>query len=482
MEKADKKENLKEKSVLVYDYGIFTELAASLTKYFGRVYYYVPWQDAFPSSGKQKIGMDFKGLTRVQNFWDYVNEVDLIVSFDTYCGDLVDFLRGLGYRVWGAGAAERLELKRWEMRQNQFFSGMNTQPSLLLKSIDDLELYLQGAEERTKDMFGQTDDEVANKLVDAVFEKYDGFNEDYFVGGKISKLRQEFLTGAKDKFVKSNMRGDIETFAAPNYNDSQSKLNSLFEKLGHRGDAQEVEFVIEDQLEGIEPGFDGIQINGKYLSPTLWGFEKKGKGYIGRVTDYKDLPQFLKEVNAQMQPMFERNSPTASFFSTEVIVDKAGRPFLIDPCVRNPAPIGSAIYSELYLNLGEILYYGAEGKVVEPKLYPANFVAGVSFSSDWANEHELEVEVDPEISRWVKFRMAYSRNDKFYAVPGMDSILSVIGFGDTMEEAVKLVEERMKGVSGYGLGAESKLRQIMAEIEEIEEEKPKNFLEKMTRA
>ncbi len=59
------KHSLKDKSVLVYDFGLFTEMAAALVHDFGVVYYFVPWADAFPSSSKQKIGADFKGLQTV---------------------------------------------------------------------------------------------------------------------------------------------------------------------------------------------------------------------------------------------------------------------------------------------------------------------------------------------------------------------------------------------------------------------------------
>ena len=149
-----KEVNLKNKNVLCYDYGLFTELAASLVPRFKQVFYYIPWQDAFPSSAKQKIGMDFKGLTRVQEFWNYVDEADLIVFFDTYTGDLANYLRRHGKRVFGAGEAEAMELKRWNMRDLQKMKGMPTQNTLKLTSVDDLETYFEGIENQVKKSYG----------------------------------------------------------------------------------------------------------------------------------------------------------------------------------------------------------------------------------------------------------------------------------------------------------------------------------------
>ena len=457
------------KSVLVIDHGIFTELAASLVKDFDNVYYFVNWADAFPSSVKQKIGIDFKGLKRVNSMWDYVDRVDLVVSFDTYFGDLMDYLRTKGYRVWGAGRAEDMELKRWEMRLNQYYEDMPTQATIKLTSIEDLETYLQGIEEQTKEIYGKADPYICDKKWAQLMDKYDGF-EKFYIAGDMDTLKKEFYKGAKKKFVKSNTRGDIETFFAPDYHDSISKINALTDKLGHRGDAAEIEFIIEESHDGYEPGFDGIQIDGEYLSPTLWGFEKKGSGYIGRVCDYADLPEHMQVQNKQMGDILKDFTPTRSFMSTEYIIGQDMKPYLIDPTIRNPAPVGSAIYSELYTNLAEIIYEGAAGHVVTPKMYPCKYVAGFCMESDWAQEHELEVEFPKEIERWVKFRKAYQCNGKYYAMPGFTSVVSVIAFGNSIEQVIKLIDERVKLVKGYELSSNHSLLKIKQMIDKIKED------------
>lgn len=466
-----KTENLKDKTVLCYDLGIFTEMAAALVKDFKKVYYYVPWADAFPSSNKQKIGIDFKGLTRIQNFWEYVDKVDLIVSFDTYSGDLIDYLRDMGYRVWGAGSAEALELKRWEMRKKQFEIGLPTQPTLRLKSIDDMETYFRGIRNEVKDNFGKEDTNLIKSRLKFVMKKYGGFSDEYFVGGDKKTLMKEWIDGAEHKFVKSNVRGDIESFHASNYDSSMSKFRVLKEQFGHRFDAREVEFVIEDKIKGIEPGFDGIQIDGKYLSPTMWGFEVKGGMYLGRVLPYKELPQQVRFLNDTLAKLLASHAPTSSFFSSEFIIAKDEKPYLIDPTVRNPAPVGSAIYSEIYKNLGEIIWNGARGEVVTPKFLDYKYAAGVSIDSSWADEHELEIEIDAGFEKFVKLRKAYMKGKKTYAVSGFSSIGSVIGFGNTIDKAIAHVKENVEHVKAYSidvnLGTFDDIREELTKLKEI---------------
>jgi hypothetical protein len=458
-------ENLKTKTVLVYDYGLFTELAATLLKAFGKVLYFVPWQDDFPSSKKQKIGMDFKGITRVQDFYHHVDEADLIICFDTYTGDLVSWLRKKGKRVWGAGEAESMELERWKMRVAQKQAGLPVQDTLRIKSLDDLILYFKGINRKVEELVGSGDQRASQRIFERLLGKYKGFSGDYWVGKDKNALYREWMEGGKEKFVKANMRGDIESFYVPNYDNALSKFNHLSEQFGHRADAHEIEFVIEEKKDGVEPGFDGIQIDGAYLSPTMYGYERKGAGYVGRVCDYTDLPKPMRALNLGLSGILRKYSPTSSFFSNEFLIGKDRKPYLIDPTVRNPAPVGSAIYCEMIQNLGEILWNGAEGKTT-PVRMAGKYAAGVCLDSEWAKDHELEVEIEPSIKQFVKFRKAYEKNGKFYALPGFTSICSVIAIGNSVDEVIQLVKDRIEKVHAYELSQDtSGLDGVKGEIE-----------------
>jgi len=458
---------LNNKIALVYDYGLFTELAVALKRTgFGRVLYFVPWQDDFPSSMKQKIGMDFDGIERIQNFDDWKDKADIIICFDTYCGDKVKQWRKEGHRVWGAGEAEAMELERWKMRRMQEAIGLPTQMTTRLKSLDDLVVYFQGVKNEVKDLFGVEDKDIAKKRLDYLLKKYKNFSKDYLCGGSLKEVVNDFYNGAKNKYVKANMRGDIESFYAPDYESSLSKFNSLAEKFGHRADSKEVEFVIEAMEKGVEPGFDGIQIDGQYLSPTMYGYEMKGSGYVGRICAYDEMPKPIRDLNDKLSIIFKKFGQTRSFFSTEFIVGKDQKPYLIDPTVRNPAPVGSAIYSEIFENFADIIWNGAEGKIIKP-IMKYKYCAGVNFDSEWGEEHELEVEFPPEMRRWVKFRKAYKKDGKYYSCPGFSSICSVIALGNSVEEVVNQVKERAGKVKAYELQTQTGgLDGVIKEIEE----------------
>lgn len=471
--------SLKDKKALVIDHGMFTEMAAALKNQkngFGEVLYYTPVNHDTLSSVSQKIGLDFKGLTRVNSIWDNIDKVDVVVCFDTYEGDLLSYLRNLGYSVWGGGKAEDLELKRWETRQLQSEIGLPVQQSLKITSLDDLKLYFQGIRNKVREDTGRDDESTSKAIMKRIRDKYEGFSDKYYIGDK-RQLEKEFMEGAKSKYFKANMRGDIESAFAPDYKGTVSKFNALYEKLGHRANADEVEFIVEGTVKGVEPGWDGVQVNGEPLSPSMWGIEHKERGYIGRILDYDKLPEVVRELNGKVLDVIrERYQPSASFMSLEFIIDEARRPFLIDPCIRNASPVPSAIFSELYENLPEIIWNGAHGIPTKPRLKKAKYAAGVSFCSDWAKDHEMEIEYPEDMIDRVKFIRSYSHNGSIYALPGESVVCTAIGFGDTVEEAMKEVRSVADKIKGYQLSTNTGgLDGVLDDIEELEESTGEKF-------
>ncbi|XUM21053.1 hypothetical protein ACRAVF_27200 [Bradyrhizobium oligotrophicum S58] len=105
--------DLSTKSVCVYDYGAFVTLAEYLVGKFGRVFYFCPWQDAYPSSPPRIVGTGIPGVTRIErDIWDYLDEIDLFIFPEVCDGSLQEHLVSLGKRVWGSRSGEELELDR----------------------------------------------------------------------------------------------------------------------------------------------------------------------------------------------------------------------------------------------------------------------------------------------------------------------------------------------------------------------------------
>lgn len=395
-------DDLKTKSVLIYDYGTQIEVALKLAEKFGKVFYYANWPDVSPTSEKYLIGRGLEafGVYKVDYFFDYIDKVDMICVFDTYQQDLVEYLREKGYRVFGAGLAEKLETDRKFGRQVQAAAGLPVQDSRTVIGIKAL----------------------AAEIKD---------------GGNC--------------FVKLNtFRGDIETFYAKDYEKSKIYLDKLAVLLGPRQDS--VEFMLEKKIEGIEPGYDGFIVNGKYSNYCMWGYEKKESGYIGQVVKTVDVPAPIKNVNDKLAEFFGVMK-TRSFFSTEVIVDDKGAGYLIDPTLRCPMTVGTALHLEMWENLVEFIWAAAGGELID--LIPAyKFGCGVSLLSDFAGENWLEIEVDPKVRQFVKFYRMMCADGKYFVVPGDVIGCTVIGLGDSVDEAVNNLKENIKGVSGFQLDSD----------------------------
>jgi hypothetical protein len=277
-------EEVKKMKALVYDFGLCIEHSRALIgDKIDTVYYYVPWQDAFPRFLNALIGRGYEdeGLIRIERFWDYIDKVDLIVVFDTYLGDLVHFLREKGYLVFGAGQEEILENDRYYAKKLQKKLGLPTQD----------------------------------------FERIIGFE----------KLKQ-YLKENKNKVVKLNTyRGSLETFTHIDYKSSEPLLEHLEVELSVAKNY--VEFLVEDFVGVIEPGTDFYVVDGEYPDKVLWGYEKKGSGYVAKIENYDNIPKALKDITDAYKKVFNQYK-ARTFYSTEIRVDEKGRGYLIDNCVR----------------------------------------------------------------------------------------------------------------------------------------------------
>jgi len=412
--------DLFKKTILIYDYGLCISIAQKLGEKFNKVYYYVPWADAFPKSDKALIGdgLQDENVYRITNFWDYVDNVDLICFFDTYNYDIVEYLREHNYRVFGAGLGEMLENDRWYGRTIQNEVGLPTQQTVKIIGIENL---------------------------------------------------KKFLKSNNNKYIKiSRFRGDIETFYHEDYESSKLFLDYLTATVEPKQD--KIEFIVEEVIEGIEPGYDGFVVDGKYPDIAMWGYEMKGTGYVSKVDKYANFPEPIRLVNDKLSEVFERLK-TKSMFSTEIRVNKEGIGYLIDPTVRSAMPVPTAVELEIYDNLPEFIWEASDGNVID--LQPiAKYGAGVSLNSDWASEHWLEIHIkDEEVLPYIKFRRFMKQNNKYYIVPGFSSVCSVIGLGDKISDAVEMVKENVKKISGFELDhSTSGLDNIMELIEKGETE------------
>lgn len=393
--------DLTNKTIFVRDYGLFASWAQKLTQYFGRVLYYCPYKSGFPRSQQYAIGTGLKGVERVTDFWDHVQETDVFFFPDVYDGDLQEHLRSEGYPVWGAGKAEELELMRWQTK-------------LFIKK--DLHLPVQPVER--------------------------------IIG--VEALR-EYLMETHDKYVKiSLLRGDFETFRHDNYDLSKPILDDVESKLGPYAESKE--FIVEDAIDNaVEVGYDGFTVDGAYPDPSMFGYEIKDVAYIGVVRSYAQLPRQVKEVNQKLSPAFAHYG-YRGFWSSEIRVPPDGKPYLTDPCCRAGSP-PSELYQEMFDNWGDIIWSGAHGELVPPK--PAGkYGVEVLIHSQWADQHWQAVYVEPEARPWVKLRNLCQVGETLYVAPqvvGLPEIGAIVAVDDSLLGAIKKVKSYCEMVTGYSI-------------------------------
>lgn len=393
--------DLRKKTVLVYDYGQFVELALTLSKYFGRVLYFAPWTaGGCPTSRILRVGDGFDGIERVDEIWPHLGDVDLVVFPDVYEAGLQDYLVSLGKKVWGCRDGAELELDRAAAKDIAKARGIDIAPYAVVTGFDAL---------------------------------------------------REHLKTHKDQWVKidAKTRGDMETFHSPDYDAIEERLDQLAHALGAK--KKVMKFIVEQGIpDAVEVGYDGYTIDGQFPRGALIGVETKCEAYVGRTLPYARLPEAVKSVNDKLSPAL-KGYGYRGFLSTEIRC-KGGKAYLIDPCCRCGSP-PSELYQVMIDNLGEILWEGSQGIVVEPD-YRARWGAMVMINSEWAEQNWQNIRFPEKLRRQVKLHNATVIDGEYYVIPhadGRSQIGAVIGMGDTAQAAIKDCKEAAEQIEGLDI-------------------------------
>lgn len=399
-------------TALVWDSGLFPYAATKLAEGFERVLYYTPYQDSFPVSRKTLWGSGLEGVERTNDFFEHLDEADLIMFPDVGMGDLQIYLREHGYRVWGSAGAEILELDRVGLKRLMLSKGMARPKTWIIQGMDDLREHLEDPDH-------------------------------------------------DDQHVKiSEFRGDTETHHHKNPWLSQDWLRRTEYQLGMPM-RNKMTFVVEAGIDGVEVGYDGFCIDGAFPAVTAYGYEAKDVAYLGRVCKAKDLPVVLQEVNHELGPVLMELG-CRSLFSTEVRVTKDGTGFLIDPSLRFPSPPSGALM-ETFSNWPEIFHEGAGGELVEP-VPTAMYCAELVMRSEYARDGFLALRFPESHRHLVKLHGHAIIDGTDYVVSlGMDVIGGAVGVGDTMDEAIAQARDVAESIEAEGLEYEEASFDVLKE-------------------
>src|SRR6266487_282079 len=269
--------DLSNKSVLVYDRGLFMSLALRLAEDFGEVLYFVPDDCPFSLPYAHCLGDGFDQIKRVDDFWPYA-DTDLIVFPDVGDRTLQKYLANQGKRIWGSRQGDQLELRRSWFRHKQLDWGLEVPEYDAIRGLDELRAFLK---------------------------EHDGW------------------------FVKiSRFRGLCETFQYWAGERGEVQLDQLALKLGPL--QKDMPFLVEAPIDGIETGIDEFCIDGQWPKTVVQGIETKDKCYIGAVTPMDKMPEAFKEVNEALAPFFNEVE-YRNFFSAELRITEDKKAYLTDP-------------------------------------------------------------------------------------------------------------------------------------------------------
>lgn len=385
--------NAVNKHLLVFDLsGSYTFMAERFAQDFGSVKYFSAWQSGFSCSKDFLPGVGLSDVERVQDLFEVIDKIDMCFFCDVGAGDLQEYLRRQGIPVFGCGAAQVLETDRLHLKHELETAGLPTAKYRVVHGIDELRRVLQKE---------------------------------------------------KNLYIKfSYFRGDMETFHHRNWFASETWLDNFALNLGPYGKI--ATFLIEEPIEGdaVEVGYDGYAVDGVLPENIMWGYEVKDAAFIA-TTD--PLPGRLQN-NAAAWSEILQEYKYRGIISTEVRVTK-DKDFLIDATCRCPSP-PSEIECALIENFSDIIWEGANGKLIEPE-YKARYGAEFILSSDWIVDHPLALKIDKPDNVFIHGHFQIKGNDYAVVPEEFPEFGGAVGTGDTLEEAIAEAFEAAESVDGH---------------------------------
>lgn len=392
---------LDDKICCVIDFGNYIKVAQRLAKDFEKVYYYNPTVlNGFPEHNPVDIGRGVPEIVKITDWEDFYEEIDIFVFPDLYYAGLQDLLRRNGKLVFGSGKGQVMETNRGYLKRLQKELGLPTNEYEEIEGLYELENRLRGVE---------------------------------------------------DKYIKSALRGDSETFHHINYTLSKEELKGMKHRMGIFDKKES--YIIESPIESIaEIGIDTMCIDGEYLAESLTGIELKDTGYYGKIVRYDKLPKQLKNVTDALAPVFQSFEYRGAY-SNEVRIDEDGVGYLIDSTNRFPSPPVTLMLT-MYENFSEIIWSVASGivPIVEYK-----YQHGVEFiiKSELAMTEPVALQFPIEFKDSINIKNLVIDDDgTFHFTPNgvpMKEIGSVVGVGHSLEQAVKMATEISKTIKGFDL-------------------------------
>lgn len=386
---------------LFYDYGSYLSVAKKLAEGSAIVYYFTPKIiNGYPDHRPIDIGRNVDGIVRVKEYESVLSEIDAVYFADVHEPEKQNDFTKRGIPVFGCMYGSKLELDRIYMKAKMLEVGLPVNEWEEAYGIEELDRILKSAE---------------------------------------------------DVYVKSGLRGDMETWKSIDYELSQEDLDDM----KHHMDAYKNEetYIVEKKIPSIaEIGLDTFVVDGKFPEMVLTGIELKDTGYAGSVCAYKSLPRQLKAVTDKLADTLAELRHRGPV-SNEVIIAENKKGYLLDWTARHPQP-PTDLYIEMIEDYADVAWKIAQG-IVPDVVYKHKYGVQLIIKSDMAQKRTVRMRVPEEYEANVKLKnMIVDENGLWCYTPSgieMKEIGSVIGYGPTLRQAANMAKKVAEAVKGNNI-------------------------------
>jgi hypothetical protein len=402
--------NHRDHTLICLDLALFVSLAERMGEEFGKVYYFSEFADAFPRYAQSAPGKGLPNVTRINDLYlpdakaGYPGlagldpDTTLIVCLDVFFGGDAENLRLAGWRVWGPGQGENLELDRLETKRLMKRLGMNV----------------------------------------GVYE--------HIVGWDAAK---QYLEDKEDVYVKcryARHRATFETKHFLSYPLMTNWLRYVEHKVG--SGAAEIELIVEEPIEdAVEISSDRYCIGGEFSPAATMGIEIKGLGYLSRF-----VTEFPPQITASDRLIAGR--PWAdqyrAAFTAETRVTGDGEAWPIDPCCRYGRPSWGTVAC-MCANLADVWWFGAAGVMVDWEPVE-EWCFEIMLEGRYINQYDCAIQAPDRVLPYLSLSdLCVVDGVRTCMSADIGNVGSVVGMGSSMESAIAVAIKRAEQVKGDGV-------------------------------
>lgn len=404
------------KTFLILDGGEQVNIAERLGKDVGKVFYFVPWYESDPKIKRPYIGHNLEGVEVIYDFWDYVKNSDRIFFPDCYYEDWAKIASEMGCAVIGSGKAAVLEYNKETMRDECAKVGLKLAKAVKVKGL--------------------------NNLIKALKNK-----EGWWVKPVI-------------------FRGESETWQYKSELTAKARFDNISLTLGPF--AEDFEFLIEEPIEGLEMGVDGITVNETFLGPMILG-KTSGYSFLGRVINPEEVPEPIKMTNSKLLKLFG-DYGARNFFGTEEMILEGGKDSIfLDLASRFSNSHVSGIFTELIKNFSEVLYsLGGDEDIVDPITEYTHVGSAVLVLSKEADEW-VTIKSPKEMTNLKLEYMSKNQEGDYVIAPRKQTTCgAIIALGNSWDEVISKLQddfEQLECSLGFDpIQGESKYQEMIEEV------------------